>query len=257
MADKLLKKKARKVASKKVPAEAQKRVVLVGTYKGDQLTAWSGWYNYPISAKDKIDVESAKKVNELWLFKGTHDQKTYAAEFVGEKTRAELVRDYGYPAKGKAHGDKYLLFKTAFKYLHKNDNPLDCERVIVRTKDFARSAKVAKQLREYLTSPDRRDPDLANMLPKIITKLNPEQLRVCEAALQLRFWDLPELKDLKPDVPFPAPEKGKFTFIDLFAGIGGIRLGYQACGGKCVFSSEWDKEAAKTYYSNFGNRRSA
>lgn len=254
MADKLLKKKTRNVAPKKAPAEAQERVVLVGTYKGDQLTAWPGWYNYPISAKDKIDIDGAKKVNELWLFKGTHDQKTYAAEFVGEKTRAELVRDYGYPAKGKAHGEKYLLFKTAFKYLHKNDNPLDCERVIVRTKDFARSARVAKQLREYLTSPDRRDPDLANMLPKIITKLNPEQLRVCEAALQLRFWDLPELKDLKPDVPFPAPEKGKFTFIDLFAGIGGIRLGYQACGGKCVFSSEWDKEAAKTYYSNFGEQ---
>ena len=70
----------------------------------------------------------------------------------------------------------------------------------------------------------------------------------------MRFWDLPGLKELKPDVPFPAPEKGKFTFIDLFAGIGGIRLGYQACGGKCVFSSEWDKEAAKTYYSNFGEQ---
>lgn len=46
---------------------------------------------------------------------------------------------------------------------------------------------MAKQLREYLTSPDRRDPDLANMLPMIITKLKPEQLRVCEAALQLEF----------------------------------------------------------------------
>ena len=56
------------------------------------------------------------------------------------------------------------------------------------------------------------------------------------------------------DAPFPAPEKGTFTFIDLFAGIGGIRLGYQAQGGKCVFSSEWDEAAAKTYYANFGER---
>ena len=62
MADKLLKKKARKVAPKKAPVEAQKRVVLVGTYKGDQLTAWPGWYNYPISAKDKIDVENANEI---------------------------------------------------------------------------------------------------------------------------------------------------------------------------------------------------
>lgn len=53
-------------------------------------------------------------------------------------------------------------------------------------------------------------------------------------------------------VPYPAPRRGKFTFIDLFAGIGGIRLGYQALGGKCVFSSEWDEAAAKTYEANFG-----
>ena len=55
-----------------------------------------------------------------------------------------------------------------------------------------------------------------------------------------------------PKVPYPAPRRGKFTFIDLFAGIGGIRLGYQALGGKCVFSSEWDEAAAKTYEANFG-----
>lgn len=44
----------------------------------------------------------------------------------------------------------------------------------------------------------------------------------------------------------------KFTFIDLFAGIGGIRLGFEKLGGICVFSSEWDKKAAKTYFANFG-----
>lgn len=42
-----------------------------------------------------------------------------------------------------------------------------------------------------------------------------------------------------------------FRFIDLFAGIGGIRLGFESVGGKCVFSSEWDAEACKTYYANF------
>ena len=44
----------------------------------------------------------------------------------------------------------------------------------------------------------------------------------------------------------------KFTFIDLFAGIGGIRLPFQQLGGKCVFSSEWDKFAQKTYAANYG-----
>ena len=43
-----------------------------------------------------------------------------------------------------------------------------------------------------------------------------------------------------------------FTFIDLFAGIGGIRLGFESVGGKCVFSSEFDEDACKTYEANFG-----
>lgn len=54
------------------------------------------------------------------------------------------------------------------------------------------------------------------------------------------------------DVPFPTPKKYKFKFIDLFAGIGGFRLAMQNLGGKCVFTSEWDKEAQKTYRVNFG-----
>lgn len=43
-----------------------------------------------------------------------------------------------------------------------------------------------------------------------------------------------------------------FKFIDLFAGIGGIRSGFEALGGKCVFSSEWDRYAKITYFCNFG-----
>ena len=44
----------------------------------------------------------------------------------------------------------------------------------------------------------------------------------------------------------------QFTFIDLFAGIGGIRLGFESVGGRCVFSSEIDPDACKTYTANFG-----
>ena len=43
-----------------------------------------------------------------------------------------------------------------------------------------------------------------------------------------------------------------FSFIDLFAGIGGIRLGFESVGGHCVFSSEFDESACKTYEANFG-----
>lgn len=45
-----------------------------------------------------------------------------------------------------------------------------------------------------------------------------------------------------------------FTFIDLFAGIGGFRIALQRLGGRCVFSSEWDVQAQKTYEANFGER---
>lgn len=47
-----------------------------------------------------------------------------------------------------------------------------------------------------------------------------------------------------------------FRFIDLFAGIGGIRLGFEHVGGKCVFSSEFDEDACKTYEANFGEHPS-
>ena len=53
-------------------------------------------------------------------------------------------------------------------------------------------------------------------------------------------------------VPFKPVENPKFTFIDLFAGIGGFRIAMQNLGGKCVFSSEWDAQAQKTYLLNYG-----
>jgi DNA (cytosine-5)-methyltransferase 1 len=69
---------------------------------------------------------------------------------------------------------------------------------------------------------------------------------VAERALQYALFNL------KNSIPFPEPEKPKFTFIDLFAGIGGFRLALQSLGGKCVFTSEWDHHAQKTYHANFG-----
>ena len=44
----------------------------------------------------------------------------------------------------------------------------------------------------------------------------------------------------------------QFTFIDLFAGIGGMRMAFESVGGTCAFSSEWDSNSQKTYSANFG-----
>lgn len=54
------------------------------------------------------------------------------------------------------------------------------------------------------------------------------------------------------NVPFANPQLGTHTFIDLFAGIGGIRLPFSELGYRCVFSSEWDQYAQQTYMANFG-----
>lgn len=57
---------------------------------------------------------------------------------------------------------------------------------------------------------------------------------------------------IKWDIPFPAPEKSNFTFIDLFAGIGGFRIPLQELGGRCVFSSEFNIHAQRAYELNYG-----
>lgn len=73
-----------------------------------------------------------------------------------------------------------------------------------------------------------------------------DALKVAQEALQYNLFH-------RADVPFPIPKKPKFTFIDLFAGIGGFRLALQNLGGRCVFTSEWDEQSQKTYKANFGD----
>ena len=92
--------------------------------------------------------------------------------------------------------------------------------------------------------------DAVKYTKEILEKKYPEEEItniVAEEALQYGIFDT-------FDVPFPPVKNPKFKFIDLFAGIGGFRLAIQNLGGKCVFTSEWDKEAKRTYKANFGER---
>ena len=50
------------------------------------------------------------------------------------------------------------------------------------------------------------------------------------------------------------PKEAEFTFIDLFAGIGGMRIAYERAGGHCVYSNEWNKYSQQTYFANFGEQ---
>jgi DNA (cytosine-5)-methyltransferase 1 len=90
-------------------------------------------------------------------------------------------------------------------------------------------------------------------MKQIHIKLSPDMhasLRIESAKADLSIQDF-VLKSLSKTLPnsTPTKENGKFTFIDLFAGIGGIRLPFQELGGECVFTSEIDKFAKTTYQS--------
>lgn len=104
-------------------------------------------------------------------------------------------------------------------YLHNIDNGI--------SRLFKKEAE--KAIKEYLSY--KNEEDSLNI--------------AAETALQHLLFEV-------NDVPFPTPENSTFKFIDLFAGIGGFRIAMQNLGGKCVFTSEWDKEAQRTYRANFG-----
>ena len=121
---------------------------------------------------------------------------------------------------------KKILSKDSFRaaafthYLHSGPK--------LKTKPYFENAKkFSKKILEY-TFPERE-----------IT------LAVAEEALQFELFELYK-------APFLPVKKPSFTFVDLFAGIGGFRLALQNLGGKCLFSSEWDENAKKTYMVNFG-----
>jgi len=89
--------------------------------------------------------------------------------------------------------------------------------------------------------------DALKVLKNYVTEYqNEENLSIVEEqALQQLLFEV-------ENVPFPTPKNYSFKFIDLFAGIGGFRIAMQNLGGKCVFTSEWNKEAQRTYKTNFG-----
>lgn len=107
-------------------------------------------------------------------------------------------------------------------------------------------------------------PDSLNLLRTARTRFTQKQLaEILEVDVRtIRRWEVREndppayLSDairqrILPLVNDAANDIAPFRFIDLFAGIGGIRLGFEAHNGQCVFTSEWNKFAQKTYLANF------
>ena len=82
-------------------------------------------------------------------------------------------------------------------------------------------------------------------------RCKPKEVYIDEQIASETSLELFLFKDVY-NAPFQPIKNPKFTFIDLFAGIGGFRMALQNLGGKCVFSSEWDSQAQRTYFANYG-----
>ncbi|WP_276977444.1 DNA cytosine methyltransferase [Flavobacterium filum] len=114
--------------------------------------------------------------------------------------------------------------------------------------DDNRKAILTHYLHNYRNGVKKHyEKDAIEYLNQIVEYKNHEEKLnlVSDVALQQLLFEV-------ENVPFPTPENYTFKFIDLFAGIGGFRLALQNLGGKCVFTSEWDENAKKTYRANFG-----
>lgn len=240
----------RKVAPKKDAATGSD-IVVVGNYKTRQLE-WikkNGVYNYPVREGDEFTPESFAKIRELWLYANVKSERhVFTAQFVGKMTNAEFLAAYpSYAKLGPSRQKAYYVFTTK-----PVDYPseLGSQIVIARAADFGGySVKVKKAILQF--KQDGEFAPLAAYLPKELGQVPRQQLRVCETAVQLDFF--PIMGDcVCKDVPFPPLENSRFTFVDLFAGIGGFHLAMHELGGKCVFASEWDKDAQKTYAANYG-----
>lgn len=112
-----------------------------------------------------------------------------------------------------------------------------------RIKAERKSALELRTLRESLCLTQAAFGDLTGYSARQIARWESGQSRVREGIFQY-------LLGLRARTS--GPDQSAFTFTDLFAGIGGFRKAFQSAGGRCVFTSEWDKYAQKTYIANFG-----
>ena len=224
--------------------------VLIGTYRPENA-AWiraRRFYNLPIA--EKGDAAAFRRFAAVVLYAGDAPAMAFAAEF-REVVDGAWLKANGYAAAKKPHGKRYALFTLGEK--------LSAAKVL---SDPTAEVWVCSSRWTGKIDADFYSRPLpacgGRSIPNLFEKLRPYFRKWKSACafnpVQMEFLDSMSNSEAKRTFPFPAPTKGKFTFIDLFAGIGGIRLGFQLNGGRCVFSSEWDKDAAKTYYSNFGER---
>ncbi len=204
----------------KSSAEAERKSVLVGVCRVRQLDAWPGYYAHPVSDLDRIDEGTARKVNELWLFQSVKKGRFFSAEYVGRFSRDELKERFGRPMRGRSRGPAYLLYRISPAAATRPSSRL-IETAIVRTRDFAvHSMKIARELKHYLDSSDRKGGGVARRLPRLVAKLPAEVVRTCAMPEQLDFLDVfwPVAADERKNILLPLERGGvRLEFGDSLA----------------------------------------
>lgn len=223
-------------------------VVLVGTYRlsNRKWICEKKLYNLPYIVG--ADINLYKKICQIVLIAHEEDHIAFSVEFECVRD-AEWLRANGYKVSSAPHAEQYVIYRL-------NDSE-DADEVLSNesAEVYVCSTRFTGRIdKEFFNRPL---PDCGGKsVPNIFEKLrpyankwqnayavNPEQMDfLCALGTPSRYG-----------VPFPAPKDPKFTFIDLFAGIGGFRLAMQKNGGECVFSSEWNESAQRTYFANYGD----
>ena len=231
--------------------DAAAGIALVGTYRARQL-AWmarEGVYNWPVKDGDAFDAAALDKVGELWLYadaKGT--RHAFAATFAGRMTRAAFLAahpSYASRVGAPTHTAYYVFKATPLVYGPGLDNPV----VLVRVGDFGpRTAKVRKAIEQYQA--DGAFAPLEHYLPTDLAHVPPAQLRVCEPGVQMSFLALFYPGKARTQSVPPGIVSGEMPIIDLFAGCGGMSLGFELAGFRPVLAIERDEWASETYSSN-------
>lgn len=229
------------------------KYVLIGSYACDyKRAAWivdRNLYCVPVLQSDFLDGKF-EDVSNILLAGDACESRYY--EVIGRRriSTAKLTNEYHYQSCVDARTREYYLFVLAVAPLPKNASFISRRNCLINLSEFIKDDMDKAVLTHALheTANDKstvyRD-NLAKITSTPIAKMiqsRPEVVSVNFKQMEL-FGEEP---------PFPPPEKPKFKFIDLFAGIGGFRIAMQNCGGKCVFTSEFDPYAQKTYQANFG-----
>lgn len=227
-----------------------KMCVLVGTYRPENAD-WirrKKLYNLPLPSA--ADPAIYRKFTVAVLYAGDAAPLAYKVTFREVVDRAWLKAN-GYSLVKAPHGERYALFALGARTSAAKALSDPQAEVCVCSSRWTGIIDA-----DFYSRP--LPPCGGKSIPNVFEKIRPYFTKWKAACafnpVQMDFFGVISTDAKAGTFPFPAPEKGKFTFIDLFAGIGGIRLGYQLNGGRCVFSSEWDRDAAKTYYYNFGER---